>query len=57
MLTGFLIGKRRNVLKAFPIPGTFIVGTDGTIRSKFFLEGYQERIDPESIRQALQKAK
>jgi hypothetical protein len=35
----------------------FIVGTDGVIRSKFFLEGYKERVDPESIRKALLKAK
>jgi len=44
-------------VKGIPYPGTFIVGMDGTIRAKFFLEGYQDRVDPESIRQALQNAK
>ncbi len=54
---GILNREAQGRTKGIPYPGTFIVGTDETIRSKFFLEGYKERIDPESIRQALQNAK
>jgi peroxiredoxin len=54
---GILNREAPERVKGIPYPGTFIVGTDGIIRAKFFLEGYQERIDPESIRQGLQKAK
>jgi peroxiredoxin len=54
---GILNREAQGRTKGIPYPGTFIVGTDGVIRAKFFLEGYKERIDPESIRQALQNAK
>lgn len=54
---GILNREAPERVKGIPYPGTFIVGTDGMIRSKFFLDGYQERIDPESIHNALQKAK
>jgi peroxiredoxin len=40
-----------------PYPGTFIVGTDGVIRSKLFLEGYKDRATPEAIAEALKKAR
>ena len=53
---GILNREAPERFKGIPYPGTFIVGTDGVIRSKFFLEGYQERVDPESIRKALQNA-
>jgi peroxiredoxin Q/BCP len=39
-----------------PYPGTFIIGTDGVIRSKLFLEGYKERHSTEALVQALKKA-
>ena len=32
-----------------PYPGTFIVGTNGVIRSKLFLEGYKERHTVEAL--------
>jgi peroxiredoxin len=54
---GILNQEAQGRAQGIPYPGTFIVGTDGVIRAKFFLEGYKERIDPESIRQALLKAK
>ncbi len=54
---GILNREAPERVKGIPYPGTFIVGSDGIIRAKFFLEGYKERIDPESIRQALQNAK
>jgi hypothetical protein len=54
---GILNREASERVKGIPHPGTFIVAIGGTIRAKFFLEGYQEGIDPESIRQALQKAK
>ncbi len=54
---GILNKEAQGRAKGIPYPGTFIVGTDGVIRAKFFLEGYKERIDPESIRQALLKAR
>jgi peroxiredoxin len=40
-----------------PYPGTFIVGTDGVIRAKLFLEGYKERASTEEIVQALKNAR
>ena len=40
-----------------PYPGTFIVGTDGVIRAKLFLEGYKERASTEAIAQALKNAR
>ncbi len=40
-----------------PYPGAFIVGTDGTIRAKLFLEGYKDRATPEAIAQALKNAR
>ena len=39
-----------------PHPGTFIVGTNGIIRSKLFLEGYKERHAPEALIEALKSA-
>ena len=40
-----------------PYPGTFIVGTDGVMRAKLFLEGYEERASTEAIVQALKNAR
>ena len=40
-----------------PYPGTFIVGSNGVIRSKLFLEGYKERHAVEALVEALKKAK
>ncbi len=54
---GILNREAPERVKGIPYPGTFIVGTDGVILAKFFLDGYEERVDPESIRNALQKAK
>ncbi len=53
---GILNREAQGRAKGIPYPGTFVVGTDGVIRAKFFLEGYKERIDPGSIREAVQKA-
>ena len=39
-----------------PYPGTFIVGTNGVIRSKLFLEGYKERHGIDALVQALKTA-
>lgn len=54
---GILNREAPERVKGIPYPGAFIVGTDGVIRSKFFLEGYEERVSPESLRQALQNAR
>jgi peroxiredoxin len=40
-----------------PHPGTFIVGTNGVIRAKLFLEGYKERHASEALVEALKNAK
>ena len=40
-----------------PYPGTFIVDTNGIIRSKLFLEGYQDRHASEALAGALQTAR
>lgn len=40
-----------------PYPGTFVVGTNGVIRSKLFLDGYKERHAVEALVEALKKAK
>ena len=40
-----------------PHPGTFIVGTNGVIRSKLFLESYKDRHAAEALVQALKNAR
>ena len=40
-----------------PYPGTFIIGTDGVIRSKLFREGYKERHSTKALVQAMKNAK
>ena len=40
-----------------PYPGTFIVGTNGVIHTKLFLEGYKERHAVEALVEALKKAR
>ena len=40
-----------------PYPGTFIVGTNGVIRAKLFLEGYKERHAVEALVEALKIAR
>lgn len=40
-----------------PHPGTFIIGTNGLIRSKLFLEGYKERHATAALIQALKNAR
>ena len=40
-----------------PYPGTFIVGTNGVIRTKLFLEGYKERHAVEALVEALKNAR
>jgi peroxiredoxin len=54
---GILNREAQGRAKGIPYPGTFIVGADGVIRAKFFLEGYKERVAPEEIRRALQNAR
>lgn len=39
-----------------PYPGTYIIGTDGVIHAKLFLEGYEERPHTEALLQALKSA-
>ena len=39
-----------------PYPGTFIVGTNGVIRAKIFLEGYKERHAVEALVEVLKNA-
>lgn len=36
-----------------PYPGTYVIGTNGVIHAKLFLEGYKERASTEAIVQAL----
>ena len=40
-----------------PYPGTFIVGTNGAIRAKIFLEGYKERHAVAALVEALKNAR
>lgn len=40
-----------------PYPGTYLVDKTGTIRAKFFLEGYAERINDEEILKEAAKLK
>jgi peroxiredoxin len=44
-------------VSGIPHPGTFIVGTNGIIRSKLFLDGYTERHGIDALIDALKKAK
>lgn len=39
-----------------PYPGTYVIGTDGVIRVKLFLEGYEERHSTAALLKALQGA-
>ena len=40
-----------------PYPGTFIIGTNGVIHAKIFLQGYKERHALEALIQALKEAR
>ena len=40
-----------------PYPGTFVIGTNGVIRAKIFLEGYKERHAVEALVEALKNAR
>lgn len=44
-------------LNGIPHPGTFIIGTNGLIHSKLFLEGYKERHPTEALVQGLKNAR
>ena len=44
-------------VSGIPYPGTFIVDQKGVVRSKLFLEGYQERHSAEALVAALKNAK
>ena len=43
-------------LSGIPYPGTFIIGTNGVIRAKLFLDGYKERHAIDALVQAFCKA-
>ena len=40
-----------------PYPGTYVVGTNGVIRAKLFVEGYQERHTVKALVEALKNAR
>lgn len=40
-----------------PYPGTFVIGKDGVMRAKLFLEGYKERHEIQPLIDALKEAK
>ena len=40
-----------------PYPGTFVVGTNGIIRSKLFLDGYKDRHAVDALVEALKNAR
>jgi peroxiredoxin Q/BCP len=40
-----------------PYPGTFVIGTNGVIRSKLFLDGYKERHAVDALVEALKNAR
>ena len=40
-----------------PYPGTFVIGTNGVIHAKIFLDGYKERHAVEALVGALKAAK
>jgi len=44
-------------VSGIPYPGTFIVGTNGIICAKLFLEGYQERHTIEALVEALKSGR
>ena len=44
-------------LSGIPYPGTFIIGTNGVIRAKLFLDGYTERHAVDALVQALKNAR
>lgn len=41
--------------KGIPNPGTFVLGTNGVIRAKLFLDGYRDRHDVAALLQALRR--
>ena len=40
-------------LRGIPYPGTFVIGTNGVIQTKLFLEGYKDRHDTSALLEAL----
>ena len=44
-------------LDGVPYPGTFLVGKDGVVRAKLFVDGYKERHTPEELIQAAKALK
>ena len=39
----------------YSIPGTYLVGKDGTVHSEFFLDGYKKRVTNEELLKAAAK--
>lgn len=39
----------RGRFEGIPVPGTFLIDSEGVIRSKFFLEGYRDRHTTEAL--------
>lgn len=44
-------------VSGIPYPGTFVIGTNGVIRAKLFLEGYQERHTVKALVEGLKNAR
>ena len=44
-------------VSGIPYPGTFVAGTNGIIRAKLFLEGFQERHTVKALVEALKNAR
>lgn len=44
-------------LDGVPYPGTLLVGTDGVIKAKLFVDGYKDRHSAEELTKAAEKLK
>ena len=54
-----MAGKKygKTELDGIPYPGTFLIGQDGVIHAKLFVEGYQKRHSVEELKNAAEKLK
>lgn len=47
----------KSKLDGIPYPGTLLVGTDGVIKAKLFVDGYKDRHSVEELTKAAEKLK
>ena len=54
---GLLNKEAKGKTEGIPYPGTFLIGKDGVIRAKLFLDGYRERHSINELLKAVEAIK